>query len=126
MRLVNFRYGNTTVVGVQRGDFVYSLSSIYGSDMEFFAAGDQALKSAGTLLAQNSPEAIPLQNGKLLAPVLKPGKILCVGLKYRDHAIESHMAIPEVPTIFLKLPNAVIGPDAEIVLPRNSTQPDYE
>lgn len=44
---------------------------------------------------------------QLLSPVLKQAKILCVGLNYRDHAIESHMTIPEVHTIFLKLPNAV-------------------
>lgn len=47
-------------------------------------------------------------------------------LNYRDHAIESRMAIPESPTIFLKLPNSVTGPDSDIVLPRISAQPDYE
>jgi 2-keto-4-pentenoate hydratase/2-oxohepta-3-ene-1,7-dioic acid hydratase in catechol pathway len=49
-----------------------------------------------------------------------------VGLNYRDHAIESGMDIPDVPTIFTKFPTAVIGSGDNIVLPRASTKPDYE
>lgn len=127
MRLVNFRKKNKTEFGVEHGGDVYSLSAIgYLSDLDFFCGGDEALQAARTLLARGNAESISLDSVRLLAPVLKPGKILCVGLNYRDHAVESHMAIPEVPTIFLKLPNAVIGPGAEIVLPSNSKQPDYE
>lgn len=63
---------------------------------------------------------------KLLAPIPRPPKIICVGLNYRDHAMESGLAIPETPTIFAKFPNCVIGPGQPIVLPRNSTRPDYE
>ena len=60
-------------------------------------------------------------------PVIpNPDKIICVGLNYRDHAIESKMEIPKVPTIFNKFSTAVIGPGDPIVLPKNSTQPDYE
>jgi 2-keto-4-pentenoate hydratase/2-oxohepta-3-ene-1,7-dioic acid hydratase in catechol pathway len=127
MRLVNFRKGNKTEFGVERGGYVYSLTPArYVNDSDFFGEGEKALQTARALLAGGDAEATPLDSVQLLAPVLKPGKILCVGLNYRDHAIESHMAIPEVPTIFLKLPNAVTGPDSEIVLPWNSKQPDYE
>ncbi|MBK9169205.1 MAG: fumarylacetoacetate hydrolase family protein [Bryobacterales bacterium] len=63
---------------------------------------------------------------RLLAPIPRPPKIICVGLNYRDHAIESNMEIPKVPTLFSKYPTAVIGPGAPIVLPKKSTQPDYE
>jgi 2-keto-4-pentenoate hydratase/2-oxohepta-3-ene-1,7-dioic acid hydratase in catechol pathway len=127
MRLVNFRRKNRIEFGVERDGSVFSLATVgYGNDASFFAGGESALAAARSLLAQADAENIPLNEVQLLAPVLKPGKILCVGLNYRDHAIESQMAIPEVPTIFLKLPNAVVGTDAEIVLPRNSTQPDYE
>ena len=62
----------------------------------------------------------------LAAPLPRPPKIICIGLNYRDHAEESKMAIPEVPTVFSKYPNTVIGPRAPIVLPKNSTKPDYE
>lgn len=127
MRLVNFRRGSRIEFGVQRDGFVRSLAGTgYGSDAEFLAGGAKALAVARELETRGGVESIPLDNVQLMAPILKPGKILCVGLNYRDHAIESNMAIPEVPTIFLKLPNAVTGPGSEIVLPRNSTQPDYE
>ena len=98
----------------------------YTSDLEFFRAGESALRAARQFLTGKHAKAIPVASVQLLSPVLRPGKILCVGLNYRDHAIESKMAIPDVPTIFLKLPNAVIGPDAEIVVPSNVKQPDYE
>ena len=63
---------------------------------------------------------------KLLAPIPRPPKFICVGLNYRDHARETGMPIPTVPTIFNKFTNVVIGPAAPIVLPRVSTRPDYE
>jgi 2-keto-4-pentenoate hydratase/2-oxohepta-3-ene-1,7-dioic acid hydratase in catechol pathway len=127
MHLVNFQLGHRTEFGVLQNGFVRSLKPAgYRSDVEFFAAGEQALAAGRELLAQKNAEQVPLADVQLIAPVRKPGKILCVGLNYRDHAVESHMTIPSVPTIFLKLPNAVTGPGANIVLPRNSTQPDYE
>jgi 2-keto-4-pentenoate hydratase/2-oxohepta-3-ene-1,7-dioic acid hydratase in catechol pathway len=126
MRLVNFQKENRIEFGIERNGFVRSLSNAgYRSDAEFLAGGAKALDTARELAERTSAE-VRLEDVQLLAPVLKPGKILCVGLNYRDHAIESNMTLPEVPTIFLKLPNAITGPDAEIVLPRNSTQPDYE
>ena len=63
---------------------------------------------------------------QLLSPLLHPPRIFCVGLNYLDHAAESKMAVQAVPTIFMKLPSAITGPDSDIVLPPNSTQPDYE
>jgi 2-keto-4-pentenoate hydratase/2-oxohepta-3-ene-1,7-dioic acid hydratase in catechol pathway len=63
---------------------------------------------------------------RLAAPIPKPPKIVCIGLNYRDHAEETKMAIPSVPTVFAKFPTAVIGHRHPIVLPKNSTRPDYE
>ena len=63
---------------------------------------------------------------KLTAPIPRPPKLICVGLNYRDHAIESNMEIPEVPTIFNKFATSIIGPGDEIVLPKTSEKPDYE
>ena len=127
MRLLNFRRGSAVEFGVEReGDVLPLRTAGYAHDLEFFAGGEKALAAARSLLGRIDAEAIPLKDVQRLSPVLKPGKILCVGLNYRDHAVEAKMKIPEVPTIFLKLPNAVTGPDAPIVLPANSTQPDYE
>ena len=127
MRLINFRRDSRTEFGVEQDGFVCPLRTAgYVSDLEFFAAGEESLKIARRHLDRRDAEKVSIHNVQVLSPVLKPGKILCIGLNYRDHAIESKMEIPKVPTVFLKLPSAVIGPEADIVLPRNVTQPDYE
>jgi len=59
-------------------------------------------------------------------PIDRPGKIVCVGLNYRDHAEEQGAEIPGAPLLFAKWPNALIGPGEPIVIPRLSTQVDYE
>jgi 2-keto-4-pentenoate hydratase/2-oxohepta-3-ene-1,7-dioic acid hydratase in catechol pathway len=61
-----------------------------------------------------------------LAPVPRPGKVICIGLNYRDHAAESNMAIPERPVVFSKFATAVIAPGEAVVLPPTSEQVDYE
>jgi 2-keto-4-pentenoate hydratase/2-oxohepta-3-ene-1,7-dioic acid hydratase in catechol pathway len=60
------------------------------------------------------------------APLSNPPRVFAIGLNYRDHAIESKMALPKVPVVFFKLHTGIIGPGENIVLPKNSTQPDYE
>jgi len=62
----------------------------------------------------------------LLAPVPRPGKLICIGLNYRDHAIESKMPIPERPVVFSKFSSSVIGPGEAVVVPSKSEQVDYE
>lgn len=62
----------------------------------------------------------------LLAPIPRPGKIVCVGLNYRDHAREARMEVPSTPVVFAKFPSAVIGSGAPIVLPRASDKIDFE
>jgi 2-keto-4-pentenoate hydratase/2-oxohepta-3-ene-1,7-dioic acid hydratase in catechol pathway len=60
------------------------------------------------------------------APVPRPGKVICIGLNYRDHAAESKMPIPERPVVFSKFSTSVIAPGQPVVLPATSTQVDYE
>lgn len=64
--------------------------------------------------------------GRLLAPIPVPGKVICIGLNYRDHAEESGQPIPTEPVCFGKFSSAVIGPDEAIVLPRVAHKVDYE
>ena len=59
-------------------------------------------------------------------PFARPGKIVCVGLNYRDHAEESGMEIPERPLVFAKWPSSLIGPGRPIVLPEQAQEVDYE
>ena len=60
------------------------------------------------------------------APVPRPGKLICIGLNYRDHAAESNMPIPERPVVFSKFASAVIAPGEPVVLPATSEKVDYE
>jgi len=61
-----------------------------------------------------------------LAPVPRPGKLICIGLNYRDHAAESNMPIPSRPVVFSKFSTAVTAPGEPVVLPEASVQVDYE
>jgi 2-keto-4-pentenoate hydratase/2-oxohepta-3-ene-1,7-dioic acid hydratase in catechol pathway len=59
-------------------------------------------------------------------PIERPGKIICVGMNYRDHAAESGLEVPSQPVLFAKWPNALVGPGEAIVLPPGCDQVDYE
>jgi 2-keto-4-pentenoate hydratase/2-oxohepta-3-ene-1,7-dioic acid hydratase in catechol pathway len=59
-------------------------------------------------------------------PLARPGKIVCIGLNYRDHAVETGAEIPAEPVVFLKTPDTVVGPDDTVLVPRCSTKTDYE
>ncbi|MGH3111636.1 MAG: fumarylacetoacetate hydrolase family protein [Gaiellaceae bacterium] len=61
-----------------------------------------------------------------MLPIERPGKIVCVGLNYRDHAEEQGVELPEEPLLFAKWPNALIGPGDPIVIPPLVTKCDYE
>ena len=69
---------------------------------------------------------VPSSDAYWHAPVPRPGKILCIGLNYRDHAAESKMQIPEKPVVFSKFSTCVVGPGEPVVLPSTSQQVDYE
>ena len=60
------------------------------------------------------------------APITRPGKIICIGLNYRDHAAESGLPVPQEPVLFCKYANTVIGPGDPIILPPDSAEVDYE
>jgi acylpyruvate hydrolase len=68
----------------------------------------------------------PLSDVELLAPILRPGKVLCVGLNYRSHLREIGEPTPEYPILFHKAATALVGPGQAIVLPPISRQVDYE
>lgn len=83
-------------------------------------------RAAGEL-ARRSPRALlPLSSVELLAPVPRPGKVICIGLNYRDHAEESRMPVPKSPVSFSKYVTSVTGPLAPVYLPAVSQQVDYE
>jgi 2,4-didehydro-3-deoxy-L-rhamnonate hydrolase len=69
---------------------------------------------------------LPLADLRPTTPVPRPGKVVCIGLNYRDHALEAGVPIPEVPILFAKFANSVIGPGDAIVIPPETAEPDYE
>jgi 2-keto-4-pentenoate hydratase/2-oxohepta-3-ene-1,7-dioic acid hydratase in catechol pathway len=96
---------------------------------DFLADGGiDRLRSA---LQDRSPVAAPAtgplpQNARIGAPVPRPGKIVCIGLNYADHAAETGAKIPTEPIVFMKAPNTLVGPHDDVRIPRGSTKTDYE
>lgn len=128
MRLVAFAGsdGNPRP-GLLHQDAVIDLTSV-GSYQDTLAVIANGLDAATHIakVAEASGQRAPLSEVKLLAPIARPPRIFCIGLNYRDHALESNMELPRVPTVFFKLVSAIVGPDAAIELPRLTQQPDYE
>ena len=88
--------------------------------------GPDALRAAAVAAA--SPKAVAFDAAKvqLLAPVPDPPKIVCLGLNYKDHAAEGGQPIPKEPVLFSKYATALVGHEANIVLPPESSEVDYE
>ena len=128
MKFVTFEHHQHAHAGVIVNDQVMSLATAgFHSVQEIITGGKEALHRVKSFAETGAPDvSFPLSSVKLLAPIPRPNKIVCIGLNYRDHAIESKMEIPKIPVVFSKYPSTVIGPGAEIVLPKNSTKPDYE
>jgi 2-keto-4-pentenoate hydratase/2-oxohepta-3-ene-1,7-dioic acid hydratase in catechol pathway len=79
----------------------------------------RAAAAAGELPPLESP-------GRVGPPVARPGKVVCLGLNYRDHAAETGAEAPAEPILFMKAPYTVIGPDDDVLIPRGSEKTDYE
>lgn len=112
--------------GVLMGeDEVADISALgYRSVHNIIEAGDQAFDEINEALP-HAPRLL-LEGVSLYAPIPNPPRIFAIGLNYQKHANESNMAVQKVPTVFMKLTSSVVGPDALIILPKISTQPDYE
>ena len=129
MRLVSFRRPDGRAeAGVLSDSRVVGLAGAGFPDMlAVLASGlEGRAKIENWIYQPPAQSTFALSSVKLLAPVPRPTKLICVGLNYRDHAAETKSEIPKVPTIFNKFITSVIGPGDPIVLPKNSTQPDYE
>jgi 2-keto-4-pentenoate hydratase/2-oxohepta-3-ene-1,7-dioic acid hydratase in catechol pathway len=128
MQLVTFQHNGAPEPGVLQGGKVIAFKSAgFPTLLSLIEGGSDALLRLKAWLASApADQAVPLAKAKLLAPIPRPPKIICIGLNYRDHAAECKAEIPKVPTVFAKFATAVIGPGDAIVLPKNSKQPDYE
>jgi len=104
---------------------VVDVSSAVGDYTADFFAGDGVARLRTALASQELP-VIDVDAERIGACVARPGKIVCVGLNYRDHAAESGLAAPEEPVIFFKAPNTVVGPNDDVRVPRGSEKTDWE
>ena len=130
MQLVRFPSSRTHASseswGVLRDEGIRDIGSLLGSCPTM---GDliRDWDTLGERIESLIPDA-PLmpRETRLLSPVQEPAKILCIGLNYRDHALETGADIPTEPVVFNKLAGTLCGPDDEIPLPKVSQQVDYE
>jgi 2-keto-4-pentenoate hydratase/2-oxohepta-3-ene-1,7-dioic acid hydratase in catechol pathway len=129
MKFVTFQRANGgPEAGVLSGDRVISLAPAGFADLIAVLAAGETARTKVNEYSRSAPSnsIFPLDSVRLLAPIPRPPKLICIGLNYRDHAAETHNEIPKVPTVFAKFSNVVIGPGDPIVLPRISQKPDYE
>src|SRR5690242_20248014 len=128
MKFVTIQRAGYDEPGVMvEGGYIGLRDAGFPSMIDVIAGGEDKMDGIRRWML-NTPGREQLDAGTvtLCAPIPRPPKIICIGLNYRDHAAESKLAIPETPTVFAKFPTAVIGPGQPIVLPKNSTKPDYE
>jgi 2-keto-4-pentenoate hydratase/2-oxohepta-3-ene-1,7-dioic acid hydratase in catechol pathway len=135
MRLVTFLRDGQSRLGAlgasERGEVVYDLSRFdphAPADMlAFLEEGPVALQRAKAALSGAEPaDGTPLSNVTLRAPVPKPGKIICIGQNYLEHAQESAASAPPFPIVFAKYSNTVIAHGEPIIIPKCVAKPDYE
>lgn len=95
-------------------------------DRAFFAAG--GLERLRGIIATQGPDLprVATASVRVAAPIARPGKVLCIGLNYADHAAESGMPIPEEPILFMKGTDTVVGPYDDVYIPRGSEKTDWE
>jgi 2-keto-4-pentenoate hydratase/2-oxohepta-3-ene-1,7-dioic acid hydratase in catechol pathway len=106
-------------------------SSVPSSMDTLVTLGQDGLNKIEDLLKDSAEKdkrkaSAKLNEVKMLAPILSPPKIICLGLNYRDHAAEQKASLPDEPIIFMKPRTTIIGPDEPIVKPSFVKQLDYE
>jgi len=144
MRLLTFSRGSEERAGLVIDDIVYDVetcSSFFGMPVVppsvlliLEQGGVPALRSLDESLrsARRLQTDLPLScwaglgEVRILAPIPRPPKIICMGLNYRDHAEEQGAKLPEAPMVFAKATSAVVGNGHPIVIPRGSVKVDYE
>lgn len=111
---------------VLAGDIAYDLRSITADIDGAFLAGDGVDRVRAAL----ESNALPVLDGadelRIGAPIARPSAVVCIGMNYAAHAAESGSTPPEIPIMFLKTPNTVVGPNDDVRIPRGSTKTDWE
>jgi 2-keto-4-pentenoate hydratase/2-oxohepta-3-ene-1,7-dioic acid hydratase in catechol pathway len=124
MKLVRYGEIGKEKPGVIIGDDIFDVSAHFTDyDEDFFSA--DALEELKKKVDGGSLEKVetPVRLG---APLARPSKMICVGLNYKDHAAETNAPIPKEPILFFKATSAIVGPNDDLIIPKNSTKTDWE
>jgi 2-keto-4-pentenoate hydratase/2-oxohepta-3-ene-1,7-dioic acid hydratase in catechol pathway len=122
VKIIRYRYKGEETYGVLDDYAVVNLPALAKQANEqlpqtiegFIAAGEKALQTAEKLLTVKIKQMKALSEVTILAPLVQPPKIICLGLNYRDHAKETAATLPKEPIIFMKPRTAIIGPNDKI------------
>jgi 2-keto-4-pentenoate hydratase/2-oxohepta-3-ene-1,7-dioic acid hydratase in catechol pathway len=127
MRLVTFVEGEKAArPGLVVDGGVVDLGAVGFKDAIAFMSAPVSVQADVAGAAARSRTRIALEEVRLLAPVPNPPRIFGIGVNYAEHAAESGSKTRDVPTVFIVLSSAVVGPGADVVLPPNSSMVDYE
>ena len=127
MELIRFGPAGEERPGVLTGDDMRKDCSAHFDDWDQAFFRNDGLKRLAALLrdrVDDLPE-VPA-DARWGACIPRPGKIICIGLNYSDHAKESGVSVPKEPVIFMKAANTVVGPHDPILIPRGSVKTDWE
>lgn len=126
MKLIRYGEPGKEKIGVQIEGKNYDVSAFGGDyDERFFEENGLARLEQFVKANAGKLDEIPNET-RLGAPFVRPSKIVCIGLNYRDHAEETGAAIPNEPIIFMKSTTALVGPNDTVVIPKNSVKTDWE
>ena len=127
MKLIRFGTEGNEKPGVQLEDGTRLDISSFGEDYneEFFGKGGIEKLSQWLITNKEYCAKVP-SDVRLGSPLVRPSKIVCVGLNYAQHAAESGMAVPTEPVLFFKATSAIVGPNDDIIIPKNSKKTDWE
>ncbi|WP_412468863.1 fumarylacetoacetate hydrolase family protein [Pedobacter sp. KLB.chiD] len=124
MKLIRFGETGAEKPGVIIGDNYFDVSALVSDYNEAFFGGDGLEKLKSAIASADLP---PVDKGVRLGPALaRPSKIICVGLNYKDHAAETNAPIPTEPILFFKATSAIVGPNDDLIIPKNSKKTDWE
>jgi len=127
MKLIRFGEVGKEKPGVQLENGTRLDVSAFGRDFNEDFFGTDGLDQLKTWLKDNESNC-PKVDGtvRLGAPLVRPSKIVCVGLNYAKHAAESGMAVPKEPVLFFKATSAIVGPNDDVIIPKGSEKTDWE
>jgi len=124
MKLIRFGEAGKEKPGVIINDVWFDVSEyIQDYDEKFFDTDGLSLLKK--IIREKTLKEIS-RDIRLGPPIARPSKIICIGLNYSDHATESKMQLPPEPVIFFKATTAIVGPNDDLTIPKNSKKTDWE